>query len=494
MRKNTKVLITTTLLSIFLLSSCTNGKSQETKADDTTTKALDPQVEDILNVNSNIIFTIKNEDEIVGTTSTDSNPQKNADIIQIVTKDYMVDKINLYENFSELPESTDLVVMYAYNKKMYLASYKDGVLDYIPTPSEKLIDKVYAYENFGTYKSKVFPNKLLDILYNAVNQNDTSIISNYAVQPLSSSETVSWVDYYNKHNNNQGEFYIDSANVSDSYKFDFNNDNIEDIIFIDKEGADKVSFVKLLQGNGDDTYSVVVDHNLYRGYHDVTPISYKGKNYLINSYLQENNPLDSISAFYITSDNTSNGTSNLLQVADINRYSFGYNITNTSTTKGYDNFADDYMIDRLKLANIATYKVMGTAETNVEIVPTTYFGDGYSPTSDYTNNGTDDTIIKMSGHEDITSIWFVKVDSEDKALSNTIHKLINDGGFSPLSIFLDKTEYGNILFIANGYNSNIHSLNAYKITGEETELVGTVNLESINHVKVEFSEFSEFSN
>ncbi len=492
MIKNKNLILTSFVASTLLLGSCStaseNTTTENTPVETTTQQNLD------FSPFKNIVFTIKNGAETTGETFNDGDIQKNYDILNKLKSDYVIIyNVVLYENFAD---NTDLVVAYTDMNKMLLLTLKDGELEYITLPEEELLTQLYTLEGFDTYDLEYIPEDFADFLHDNFEKDSYASVFNLSLPQMSPEETVKWATYYEEHS--APSDYFDKNNVVKGYKFDYNNDGIEDIFLETNEGSAHYAYPYWLQGTGNENYVVTTDAILFESSTSITPISYNDINYTVQTSISDN-PIIHASVCYVgVFENNKNG----IAVTSVDNYLPGYKLINTWTADGYDGF-DDYMLTRISTANIATTSAMGTAETNVEPVGSETqeaynsatgkietvelpLVDGYSVTADYNNDGTQDKITKKYSYASGGLLSWVDFASEDSTLATTLNQLECSNGpiGTKLAVFLDETEYGNILFVATGNYGIVRTLDAYKITGDTTELIGTVNLDHINLTKL----------
>ncbi len=467
------------ILSSMLLSSCTNQSTNDVQIEPPTITAISQSPYSI----EDISFSIKTDNKVTGTSVNDGDYDKNADILNKLVSDFKtsnIENVVLYENFTD---NSDLVVLYTNLYKIVLGEYRDGKLTYIPLPTEDLLTKVSTLEGFDTYEVDTFPKDFLDFIYTRFQQNKYNevigklLTTDYPT--LSPEEIDKWVEYY-ADKNGDVDPYLERYAVETAYKFDFNNDSILDIMFITTEGSGHYAHDYILQGVGADEYIISHDGSLTGDFHFIAPFSYRGVNYTFKSITFEDSSIVSTCISYVT--NTGDNTNTQTKIS-VSNYLSGYKITNTWTADGYYNL-EDYMVSRLDLANIPSHSVMGTAETTTTL-DNGEFVDTYSVTGDYNNDGKDDSMEKIYGYFGNYS-GFIVVNTTAQTLNNALDSLEDDGiSIDTPSVFLDKTEYGNLLFVTYGSNERLYKLNVFKLTGETSQLVGTINLEQINLTKIE---------
>ncbi len=469
-----KKLISIALTSALLVSSCANTSAEQINTTETSTSQLNESKQPLFPIEE-ITFTIKNGNQLVN----EGDKNKNINILEQLTLDYKpysIYEVVLYEDFAE---NTDLVVLYFDPYKMIFANYKDGKLEYIPLPDEELLTQINIWEDFGSFKVGNFDIAFLHFVYNSFKENKYDEVldqlSTTDYPQLSEDEIDKWAEYYVTVNGNVDPF-LDRTSVENAYYFDFNNDGILDILFITSEGSGRYAHQYVLQGTGDDKYIISHDAELNDSYHLIAPLTYNDTNYLLNSYTFEGSPVIYSSIAYIKSNGDTTNTKNSINVTN---YLAGYKTTKTWTAEGYDNLKN-YMLSRLGTANICSHSVMGTAETT-STEDNGKFVDVYNATGDYNNDGKDDNIQKIYGYFG-DQYGFVRTNSDDQTINDTLDSLSTDG--LKTTVFLDETEYGNLLFVAHGVYGRLENVNVFKITGETSELVGSIDLESINFTKI----------
>ncbi len=481
MLKNKKLICTSLLATSLILGSCGSNETTDNnqKTDEVQTYAQ-AELDEIDELILNTPFTIKNGDTIVGESIEYGDKEKNLAILKELTYYYDISNIVVYEDFENknFNDNEDLVIGYTYLNKMILGKYTDGKVEYISLPDEELLETIYTLEGFDTYSSEVFPQELLDLFHTSYQNDSYADVYKYTVPKIAKDEVVTWTTYYNEHANNAPVNF--NMGITNGYNVDFNNDGIEDILIITNEGSGYYAYEYRLQGVGDGSYVVSTDAELTEGYQFIVPIVFNDKSYIVHANDTAYNTQLSTSICYITSngDNT-----NSLEVATVSNYVPSYKVLDTWASPKYEDM-DDYILSRINVANIASPKAMGTAETNVEAVVTD-FSEVYNVTADYNNDGKEDSVSKDFGYFMGGTISYLEILSDDTALSDTLNQLNSDTNGTKITLFLDETDYGNIVLAANGTYNRIGTINAYKITGNKVDLIGTVNFDNVNFTRIE---------
>ncbi len=451
MIKSKKLLIFCLLATIVMLSSC-----------DYTTKN---------SAYDNITFTIKNGTEVTGSTLNHGNKNQNKRILDLLSKDYDIYKVTLYEAYNE---NSDLVVAYTHPNKILLCYYTDNTLGYIPLPDNAVIQYVYMNEGFVDDGGSTLPDDIKQYVDKLMMTQNFFSLEDVLAPKLTAEEAEQWAEYYETQDN--AETGTINREGLLGYNFDFNNDQVDDILLV---SAYTYASEYRLQGTKDGEYVVSkdaifnyeVDEASFKdGYSSIQPIIYNGKSYIIHSNHNRYTPIDSISTSYVTTENNKN----ILQAETVENYLVGYTHDefNDLIMYGYDDIPQ-YLVNRLDVANIASLKALGTAENNAKYIKSDS-KEEITVTADFNNDGKDDTITKQYAYRESGSIFpSIVISSDDQSLANIINNIDIDGATTE-AIFLDETKYGNILIVVGGRFKHIGAINAYKITGENIELLGRI--------------------
>ncbi len=268
-------------------------------------------------------------------------------------------------------------------------------------------------------------------------------------------------------------------NSATGYRIDYNNDGQEDILLMLDEGSGHYIYEYKLKGIGKDKYEIDVTSQLgMEGFNSTHILNYEGLNYILNSgYSIVDSLVNDLT--YITIDNNNKEQIKTKQLAN---YLMGYEIKQSWSKDGYNEIIE-HMKSNLHVANMSSICTMGSAENNVQVIATDFLGDAYIVEADYNNDNKLDKIRKSIGYLSSREMYAIGSEENNQELEQLINNIAFEEG-SVETIFLDKTIYGNILIIANGENDRIQCLRAFKITELGAELIGRIDLETINFIKV----------
>ncbi len=374
-------------------------------------------------------------------------------------QDYLIQDILMFD---------DIVITY-YSNKVILAKYNktEGSLEYIPFPDTELLNNVYDYLKINDYDYPPIPKDFLVAL-----QSNTFDYDKYTkTKKLDDTELSKYIDMYHKEQYKNQDFPQDV--MLNGYKFDISNDNKEDIILEEIYGTNHYRRIYYFL-NGE-SHGQFYNSNTQATAH---LLDYENTNYLVqeDSYLINGDT----SLFYI---NNSKDVPKKISL-HFDNYNIGFNLINQSYAKGYENIPI-YIIDSAQKSLNCNENVTGSAETLV-LLPNdrNSFRDPiFSHKGDYNNDGKIETIFKSNV---LLSSYgsFMLLKTEDTKLQELLDITYKDNQLYPQSIYLDKTEYGNILMVALGYDDEVSKIIAYKITDNNYLEVGSINLEPINFKQI----------
>ncbi len=392
-----------------------------------------------------------------------------------ISLDYEVESFKVHEWYFD---SEHLVVAHLKNKKVVLGEYDFENLNYVMFPKEELLDDVYSFEGIYNYNFNFIPKEFLLDLQN----NNFDYDENLVGVELNKEEFTYWVDEYYKQYNEIFPNYEALDVINNGYKVDITNDGLDDIVLTAVLGNGGFEYIETIVNNGNGNYKLVKPNYINNYDFDGKRIfSYKDENYIVTfGYGPANFGKQLVNMKAENNEITQ-------QIFNFENYDIGFAITNEWSKNGYEKVIK-HIKTRAFLGNTSKPSVMGIAETWT--AKDGIYNLEYEVIADYNNDGVKDKVLKgLTGTNRLGDMIFME--SDDQKLGEILNEILyksNNAGI-PQCVFLDQTEYGNVLIIAYGFEGEIYNFCAYKIVGYEYELIGKVDVETIDFETVEEVEF-----